>query len=135
MKNPLSTQALTDLKTRVAVLSVGRYALPVRFRIRESRLECQVPTWSGMGDLLEAAGTDPLEVTLVAVEEAEPHLRWLFVRGPAVLVPDPDWEELHVAAGGSVSTGDLYQLLRIVPKRIELADERRGWGYRETMDL
>lgn len=135
MKNVLGTQALAAVKTRVAILSVGRYALPVRFRIRDTILECQVPTWSGVGDLLEASAGAPPEVTLVAVDETEPHLRWLFIRGTPALVPDPDWQGLHMPAGGGLSAGDLYQLLRIVPKRIESADERRGWGYRETVDL
>jgi hypothetical protein len=135
MKNVLSTEALAELKTRVGVLSVGRYALPVRFRMRDRTVECQVPTWSGVGDLLELAGAEPPEVTLVAVDEEEPHLRWMFIRGSATLVPEPDWEGLHTAAGGGVSTGDLYQLLRIVPKRIESADEGRGWGFRTTVDL
>lgn len=135
MKNDLSTQALAALQTRVAILSVGKYALPVRFRMRGPNLECQVPVWSGVADLLDLPGADPPEVTLVAVDEMEPHLRWLYIRGTATLVPDPDWEGLHTAASGGVSTGDLYQLLRVVPKRIESADERRGWGYRETVDL
>ncbi|MDF2631276.1 MAG: hypothetical protein K0R39_5107 [Symbiobacteriaceae bacterium] len=137
MENVLGRQALAAVEARVAVLSVGKYALPVRFRTKGSAVECQVPTWSGVGDLLEmpgAAGPVP-EVTLVAVEESEPHLRWLFIRGTATLVPDPDWEGLHTAAPGGVETRDLYQLLHIVPKRIEWADERRGWGYRETVDL
>jgi hypothetical protein len=134
MKDLLSTQALAELKTRVAVLSVGRYALPVRFRIRDWTVECQVPTWSGVGDLLDLPGAEPPQVTLVAVEEMEPHLRWVFIRGAAAQVADPDWEGLHIATGG-VSTGDLYQLLRIVPERIETADEGRGWGYRTTVDL
>lgn len=131
MNDSLNLQALAALGARFAILGVGWYALPVRFRIRESAIECQVPTWSGVGDLLE----EPGEVTLVAIGDCGAGLKWLFVRGRAGVVPEPDWEGLPPAAGSRVGSDDLYHLLRIEPKRIELVDEQRGWGFRETVDL
>ncbi|HYG57049.1 MAG TPA: hypothetical protein VD902_03175 [Symbiobacteriaceae bacterium] len=131
MNNVLNVQALAEMGARVAFLAVGRYALAVRFRVRAPAVECRVPTWSGVGDLLE----EPGEVLLVAECEQGPYLRWFFLRGPATVVPDPDWEGLLPPVPGRVSPDDLYHLLRILPKRIELIDEQRGWGYRETVDL
>lgn len=126
----LSAETMTAMGVQAAVLGIGGYALPVRFRVRESRLECRVPTWSGVGDLLETTR----EVTLVAFREAGEQFQWLFIRGPAAVVPDPDWEGLQPPAAGGVSPDDLYQLVRIEPKRIERIDEQRGWGCRETVD-
>lgn len=131
MNNGLSLQALAAMGVGVVILSVDRYALPVRFRVRGPAVECRVPTWSGVGDMLTASG----EVTLVAVADSEPELSWLFVRGPATVVPEPEWAGLLPPDVGRVDPDDLYQLIRIQPRRIELIDERRGWGCRETADL
>lgn len=131
MNDSLDTQALVAMGVQVAVLSAGRYALPVRFRVRGPLVECRIPTWSGVGDLLGESG----EVTLVALVETGPDLRWVFLRGPATVVPDPDWVGLLPARPGRVRPDALYQLLRIHPNRIERADEQRGWGFRETIDL
>ncbi len=126
-----SVEPLAGLSAGVAVLSLAGYALPVRFRVRDRVVECLVPTWSGVGDLL----TEADQALLVQVEEGGAALRWLLVRGPASLVTDPDWDGLLPRSIGQIAPEDLYQLLRIRPKRIERVDEARGWGYRETLDL
>ena len=131
MNTELTIGMLAEMGARVTILGLGRYALPVPFRIRAKAVECRVPTWCGVEDLLPEMG----EVTLVAAGETGPSLRWLFIRGPGSVVRDPDWEGLQLPAQGSVSPDDLYQVLRVVPKRIELIDEERGWGFRETIDL
>ncbi|HYF92484.1 MAG TPA: hypothetical protein VD969_09550 [Symbiobacteriaceae bacterium] len=129
--NELSIQMLTEIGARVTVLGLGRNALPVPFRVRAGAVECRVPSWFGVDDLLADVG----EVTLVAVDEKGPSLRWLFIRGPASMVVNPDWGGLQLPELGSVGPNDLYQVLRVVPKRIELIDEQRGWGFRKTIDL
>jgi hypothetical protein len=130
MKNLLTRRVFAELNTAVATLSFESYSLPVRFRFRGSTVECRVPTWVGSGDRLRVS----TEVTFVAAQETEFGLSWVFARGPAALVPNPDWEGLGCADGNSRFT-DLYELLRIEPKRLEFFDERRGWGFRETFDL
>lgn len=60
----LNTEMLATMGAQYAILGVPGYALPVRFRVRGSGVECAVPIWSGMGDLLETTG----EVTLVVVQ-------------------------------------------------------------------
>lgn len=131
MNNVLNAQTLAELGARVLILSGGRYALPVRFRVRGPAVDCLIPTWSGVGDM----PAEPAEVTLVAVAETGPYLRWLFIRGLATVVSDPDWEGLEPPHCERVAPDDLYQLLRIVPKRLEWVDEAQGWGRRETIDL
>jgi hypothetical protein len=131
MHNFLNLASLAALGARFAILGVGRYALPVRFRIRGSAVDCQVPTWSGVGDLLE----EPGEVTLVALGDGGTGLKWLFIRGQAAVVPNPDWEGLNPVQDGRVGSEDLFHVVRVIPKRIEFLDEERGWGFRETVDL
>ena len=131
MSNILNTLTLEAMGVRHAILGIASYALPVRFRVRGSVVECRVPTWSGVGDLLEKKQ----EVTLIAVQNSEAHLRWLFLRGPGTVIKEPDWEGLVPLQTCRVDPGDLYQLLRVKPKRMELFDEKLGWGFRETADF
>jgi hypothetical protein len=133
MDGELNAQTLATMGAGVVVLGIGGYALPVRFRVRGTAVEVRVPAWTGVDDIVGTTG----DVTLVAVSEQgqEHYLRWLFVRGPAAVVPDPDWEGLEPAPANWVSANDLYRLLRIKPVRMELVDEARGWGFRETVDL
>ncbi len=48
---------------------------------------------------------------------------------------DPDLEGLRLPGSDQANRADLYEVVRVEPVRIELVDERRGWGYRETVDL
>lgn len=131
MESRGGVERLVAMEARFAILGVGRYALPVGFRVRGSVVECRVPTWSGVGDLL----IGQQDVTLVAVSENGPHLHWLFIRGSATVVPEPDWTGMDLPGVDRSSPDDLYQLLRVAPRRIEEIDEARGWGSRETVDL
>ncbi len=83
------------------------------------------------GDILDG----PREAMLVVVGEVGPALSWVFVRGNASLVKDPDLQGLLLPGAGPANCTDLYELVRVDPVRIEIVDERRGWGYRETVDL
>jgi hypothetical protein len=131
MSNILTVQMLETIGTRHAVLGVAGYSLPVRFRVCGAVVECGVPTWSGVSDLLEKSE----EVTLVALKNSESNLRWIFLRGAGSVIKNHDWEGLVPSERSLVEPGDLYQLLRIYPKRMELFDEERGWGFRETVDF
>lgn len=131
MKNVLSAQVLAAMNARFAVLCFGHYALPVRFRVRGTVVDCQVPIWAGSSDLLKTRA----DVTLVAAQEAGPDLLWIFARGSAALHPHPDWRGFSDLRNDRARLDDLYEMVRIDPKRLELFDERRGWGFRETIDL
>ena len=133
MSKILNTQTIEAMGARFAILGVANYALPVRFRVRGPIVECRVPTWSGVSDLLEKTG----EVTLVVVQSYKVNLRWLFLRGPGSIIKNPDWDGLDLSQHdhSRVDPEDLYQLLRIEAKRMELFDEKQGWGFRETADF
>ena len=131
MKEMLSARTLAGLDARIAVLQVGRCLIPSRVRVRGTIVECLVPTWAGLGDMLER----PREARLAVVVEAGPALSWVFIRGNASLVMNPDLEGLTLPGVGRANRTDLYESVRVEPVRIEIVDERRGWGYRETVDL
>ncbi|MGE5579920.1 MAG: hypothetical protein ACM3WU_07745 [Bacillota bacterium] len=131
MKEMLSARMLDRLNARIAVLQVGSYSIPARIRVKGTAVECLVPTWAGIGDTLGESG----EAMLLAFVEMGPALSWVFMRGRASLVTDADPEWQGLPGAGSSNRKDLYELVRLEPIRIELADEQRGWGYRETVDL
>jgi hypothetical protein len=82
----LSMKTLEDMKAGYATLGVAGYTLPVPFRVRGQTVECRVPTWSGVGDLLEITRQVTRQVTLVVVQNSENGLRWVFLRGLGVKV-------------------------------------------------
>jgi len=132
MSTILSTKILEALGTQQAVLSVAGYSLPVRFRVWGLTVECSVPVWSGVSELLEKTK----EVTLVFLKNSESSLSWIFLRGTGnILKNNKNWENLIPSERCLVDPGDLYQLLQIYPQRMELYDEHQGWGYRETADF
>lgn len=147
MKEILSARILAGLDSRIAVLQVGRYLTLARVRVRGTVVECLVPTWAGLGDTLgdvrgdavRDAPHDTLDVAreamLVVVREVGPALSWVYIKGDASLVGDPDLEGLLLPGADPANRTDLYELVRVQPVRIEIVDEGRGWGYRETMDL
>jgi hypothetical protein len=62
-------------------------------------------------------------------------LRWLQIQGLARPVAAPDWDELLPRWGSAAPPGDLYLVVHVTPERIDLFDESRGWGARETLKL
>lgn len=127
----LTIETLKAMDLQFAVLGVHNYALLVRFQIREQKVECLVPTWIGLEELLEQTK----EVTLAVVERLEPSPRWLFLKGFGSIAKNPDWMDLIPAIPDKVNPEDLYQVLRIEPKRMELLDDEQGWGVRQTADF
>ncbi len=128
---------------QVGVLSTagsgGAWVMPVRYRPLAGtcgshglEVDCLLPRWADVAYHLEQ---DP-RVMLVVQDTSAPALRWLQVRGTARPVEKPDWagllpEETHA----TVPPDSLYLVVRVTPERIDLLDESRGWGVRETLDL
>jgi hypothetical protein len=92
----------------------GAWAVPAPYENAGLELICRLPRWS---DVVFHIEQDP-EV-LAIIQDASP-LCWLQVRGTAQL-------------GDSPEPG--YVMVHITPQRIDLFDEGRGWGARETLDL
>lgn len=131
MSNILTLQTLKTMGARYAVLVMEGYALPVHFRICRSNVECSVPSWCGISDLPEKIE----EVMLIFIKNLKTDLSWTFLRGTGKIIKNQDWEGLLPSEHSLVDPEDLYHLLCIEPKRIELFDEARGWGFRETTDF
>jgi nitroimidazol reductase NimA-like FMN-containing flavoprotein (pyridoxamine 5'-phosphate oxidase superfamily) len=127
---------------QVCVLSTAgsedAWAMPVHYRSHGLEIDCLLPRWADVAYHLEQ---DP-RVMLVILDTRKtsevlpPALRWLQVRGTARPVEEPDWETLlPEETRTSVPPDKLYLVVRVAPERIDLLDESRGWGVRETLDL
>lgn len=131
MSNILTLQTLETMGIKSAVLVIDGYALPVHFRICRSNVECSVPSWCGISDLPEKIE----EVLLVFLKNSNTDLSWIFLRGAGKIVKTQDWDGLLPSEHSLVCPEDLYHILHIEPTRMELFDETRGWGFRETTDF
>jgi len=125
----------------VCVLSVngspGAWAMPVRYHPLAERgssalvVECLLPCWA---DGLYYLERNP-RVMLVIRDAQAPALRWLQMQGRARPDPHPDWRRWELPDHLSVPPEDLYQVVQVMPWRIDLVDEGQGWGVRETLEL
>ena len=97
--------------------SQGAWAVAAQYKPRSLDLDCRVPRWS---DALYHLEQDPRVLVLIHDPEANP-MRWLQYRG--------------LAQVDRSSANERYVVTRITPDRIDLLDESRGWGARETLDL
>ena len=120
---------------RVCILSTigpeGARAMPARYRSVGLEIDCLLPRWA---DVVYHLEQDP-RVALAVQDDSVSPLRWLCCLGAARLVEQPDWDAL-LPAGAHIPTPDeLYLVVRVTPRRIDLLDETRGWGARETLDM
>jgi hypothetical protein len=61
-------------------------------------------------------------------------LRWAQIRGTASPVEAPDWARLLPRWVSRMQPADLYLVVRVAPRRIDLIDEDVGWGVQETLE-
>ncbi|OGO40655.1 MAG: hypothetical protein A2Z04_04985 [Chloroflexi bacterium RBG_16_57_9] len=108
----------------------GAWAMPVRYRSRGLEVECLVPRWADVAYYLEQ---DP-RVLLVIQACGNDSLRWLQYRGRARPVSAPNWVEWSPGRVSPALADDLYLVVHVTPERIDLFDESRGWGARETLE-
>jgi len=105
-------------KNRVCVIatsgSLGAWAVSAQYDNSGLELNCRLPRWS---DTLFHIKQEPRVMAII--QDMNP-LCWLQYRGTA-----------HITN----SIDDRYATIHIVPERIDLIDETRGWGARETLDL
>jgi hypothetical protein len=151
MLNKLRDRMATYLaQHQVGVLSTagpeGAWAMPVRYHSpagpagsRKLEVDCLVPRWAEVAYHLDqgpAAGSGiGQDVVLIVQGCHAAGLRWLRIQGTAKPVPAPDWDELLPRWTSTLPPGDLYLVVRVTPQRIDLFDENRGWGVRETLDM
>lgn len=95
----------------------GAWAVIGQYQNRGLELDCRVPRWS---DVVYHLEQDP-HVLIIVLEATEPGSRWLQYLGIAHMTEE--------------STDDRYIAIHITPQRLDLIDESRGWGARETLDF
>ena len=94
--------------------SLGAWAAPAQYDNVGLELNCRLPRWS---DALFHIEQEPRVMAII--QDVNP-LRWMQYRGTARI---------------SVSTDERYATIHIMPERIDMIDEDRGWGIRETLDI
>jgi len=117
----------------------GARAMPVYYRSSGLEVDCLLPRWADVAYYLER---DP-RVALVIWDASAcggqgrttPGSRWLRCLGTARPVAQPDWNALLPKDAHIPTPDELYLVVRVTPSRIDLMDETRGWGARETLDL
>jgi len=90
-----------------------------------------VPRWTDVAYHLEQ---DPHVLLIIQACHASA-LRWLQVQGTAQPVAAPDWAELLPRRTSTAPPDELYLVFHVTSQRIDLFDESRGWGARETLEL
>ncbi|MBM4460102.1 MAG: pyridoxamine 5'-phosphate oxidase family protein [Chloroflexi bacterium] len=120
----------------------GAWAMPVRYLSRDLEVECLLPRWADVAYHLEQ---DPHVLLVVQdcpsstapplVRGSEMGLRWLQIQGIARPVAAPDWVGLLPTWTSATPPGVLYLAVRVTPRCIDLFDESRGWGARETVEM
>lgn len=142
MLDELSDRIGTYLASRsVGIVSatggVEEWAQPVRYRLvtppghASLMIACLLPRWSELVFRLE----QDARVLLTVPDPGDAALRWLQCRGMATLLPPSDWSACLPSVFSCARLADLYVEGRITPKRIDLVDEARGWGMRETLEF
>jgi len=105
-------------QNRVCVIatsgSFGAWAVSAQYDNSGLELNCRLPRWS---DTLFHIEQEPQVMAII--QDANPQ-RWMQYLGTARI---------------SDSTDDRYTTIHIMPERIDLIDEDRGWGARETLDI
>jgi len=107
------------------------WTLPVHYRRDGLDIICRLPAWVDPFPGTELAGI----VRLLVPASPDEALTWLEYDGEArnLDLPEAVCRGLfpRVLPGGEAG----YLLLRIRPRRISIVDGKRGWGFRETLDL
>jgi len=109
----------------------GPSSFLVHYRNSNLELECLLPRWA---DASYHLWQDP-RIHLVVPDPSSEGRRWLEYTGVAHIVEQPDWGKWSQELGDLSDPADLYLLVRVTPIRIDLIDETRGWGRRETLEF
>ncbi len=124
---------------RIGVLTVagpeGICAMPVRYRVENLELDCLVPRWADIVYHLERNPGATLIVVSTFPSPVDDRLSWLQYKGNGWPVAAPNWRGLLPDRASEAQAADLYAVIHLVPERIDLLDESKGWGARETLEM
>lgn len=110
---------------------LGAWAVPLKPYKNSLELICLLPGWSDVSYYIEQ---DP-QVQVVIFDKNAGPIRWLQVSGKACVVPNPDWSQIGPLDPPSGFAQGGYLVFHISPTRMDLFDESRGWGARETLEF
>ncbi len=122
------------LSNRICIIttsnSADALAMPAWYRLvtgsthqQTLQVDCLLPKWT----LLNYHIAKNPRVTLIFPDLSADRLRWLQYQGTAQAMAGTEWND-------SVWLDDGYLIIRVTPMRIDLIDESRGWGVRETWE-
>ncbi len=103
--------------------------LPVHYQSRQLAVTCLVPRWS---DLAEALHHQP--TALLIIPAAPDPECWLQYQGWSRLVSATAWVRIWPGGLTLQQANERFLVVALTPQRLDLFDERRGWGARETLD-
>ncbi|MBI5876148.1 MAG: pyridoxamine 5'-phosphate oxidase family protein [Chloroflexi bacterium] len=109
----------------------GVRALPVRCRSSGLDVECLVPRWA---DVVFDLERDPRALLIFHNTEV-PDMRWLQYRGRACVLSMSANVGQWPAGIAVHNRADRFVAVQIMPSRIDLIDESRGWGILETLEF
>ena len=109
----------------------GFGVIPAWKSSQEFELVCLLPRWA---DALYHIEQDP-HVIVVFLDIQVNELRWLEYRGTARRVQRADWSGYGPSDKPWIRPDERYEAIAISPERIDLIDESKGWGMRETLDF
>ncbi|MBI4322582.1 MAG: hypothetical protein HY675_29170 [Chloroflexi bacterium] len=140
MLNPARDRMMAYLTAHgIGVLSVSggqeAWATPVRYRAEGLDVNCLVPRWADVAYHLEQNSGVLLVILHAALAGPQRPLCWLEYRGTARPIARPNWAGLLPDGTSEALAEDLYLVVNVSPKRIDLLDESRGWGVRETLEV
>ncbi len=108
-------------QNQVCVISTsgreGAWSVTAQYQNRELELDCYVPRWS---DVVYHLEQDPHALVIV-MDTKSSFLCWLQYRGTVRM--------------DACSADDRYVAVHLTPERIDVVDESRGWGARETLEI
>ncbi|HEU5100937.1 MAG TPA: hypothetical protein VFU22_18045 [Roseiflexaceae bacterium] len=106
----------------------GVAPLPVHYQSRQLAVTCLIPRWSDLAEALQHQST-----ALIIPASPDPQC-WLQYQGQVRLVSAAAWGSVP---GGLTAqqANERFLVVALIPQRLDLFDEQRGWGARETLDL
>lgn len=102
------------------------WAMPIRYYSQGLSLVCLIPRWADVAYHLEQAPT----VLIIIPTDETCWLQYLATAQIAAPNRQAPIESLPLTA-----LDPRYVIAHLTPHRIDLVDEQRGWGSRETLEL
>lgn len=116
---------------QVGVLSVANAvqgALPVRYHSDTLTVYCLIARWT---DILPVLEQDSRVELVIAQHDSDAY--WMQYRATAHVLDTPNFQPF--AAKTIAASAFHYVVVELTPQRIDLIDQRKGWGARETLEL